>query len=603
MSVTAPHATSWDAGLVLGAANAYGDLVANRSIQFKQTNLASGGFVRYHATRHLSLRASYLRAKLAADDADWTSLAGRGLRFESTLNELALIGQWHFGAPAARDSNGVRRAVRPFIFAGFGVGLTDSRPDYSNILGNARQEELVARDIANTKSSHFVVPMGIGLSIDLSDQLLLTLDYGLRPVFNDYLDGVSETGNPDRNDWYSLATAGLAYRMGEGSNKDQDQDGIADFEDRCPEQAGTAQNLGCPDSDADGVVDHLDACPTLAGDFAAGGCPDADGDGVADGDDKCPGVPGSKTAQGCADSDGDGVADSEDRCSTVPGLAKFKGCRDTDNDGVADPDDRCPYEKGEAATAGCPPPTDPKDPSLDSDGDGVPNSEDDCPFLPGKPELKGCQDGDGDGVADHVDRCPYEKGTAAYQGCPPSADSVEMDTDGDGLVDKDDPCPEIAGTLGGCPDTDADGLADHVDQCPTVAGPESRQGCPELSNADMQVLEAAVDNVSFQQGSYNLISSSYATLDKIAQLMQQYPSYHLKIEGHTDNQGDSAANQRLSEARALACLNYLHERGGIDKSRMTYVGYGGEKPRAPNDSESGRRRNRRVEFVLFEPGQ
>jgi outer membrane protein OmpA-like peptidoglycan-associated protein len=561
---------TWEAGLQLGAANAYGDLIDSRLIQFKRTRLGYGGFITYHASSKLSLRASYLRASLEGADEDWEALASRGLRFESTLDEVSVVAQWYWGRPAGGAS------VRPYVFAGLGAGFTEPTTDYSSTIGKPGQEELAAEDMANVKTSHMLVPLGLGAKIELSEHLLLGVEYGLRPVFNDYLDGVSALGNPDRNDWYSMATASLSYRFGQ---RDQDADGIVDREDSCPTEWGLPQHEGCPDTDADGLANHLDQCPELAGPQGAGGCPDQDEDGIPDREDDCPYSPGAASANGCPDTDGDGVPDSEDQCVTIAGSAKFKGCRDTDEDGVPDPEDRCPYEKGEPAKQGCPAASTTAAPDGDRDGDGVRDEEDDCPTVPGSVELKGCRDTDEDGVADPDDRCPYQKGTAANQGCPPETEeSVEpVDSDGDGLLDEED-------------------------DCPLVAGPVSRGGCPEMSTAEEEVLRTAMDNISFHQGSYRLISTSYPTLDEIAALLKQYPSYHLQVEGHTDNQGDPAANKRLSERRAQVCLDYLHEEGGIARERMTAIGYGSERPRSTNESESGRRRNRRVEFRLFEPG-
>jgi OOP family OmpA-OmpF porin len=531
-------ASSWEVGLLLGAANAYGDLIDSRLIQFRRTKLAYGALARYNVTSNLSFRATYLRGQLEGADEDWESLADRGLRFESTINEGAIVGQWNFGKYQKPGSVGM--SIRPYVFAGLGVVLTDLQSDFSSTVGNPRLEALAQQDMANSKTTHFMLPLGVGATVDLSDQISLSIEYGLRPVFNDYLDGVSVMGNPDRNDWYSMATASLAYRFPEqqqDQNQDQDQDGIVDRNDQCPKEWGTPQNMGCPDSDGDGVVDHVDQCPRVAGSAMAQGCPDQDGDGVPDSVDKCPRSPGAKTADGCADADLDGIPDSEDRCVTVPGTAEFEGCRDTDNDGVPDPDDRCPYLKG----------------------------------------------------------------TPADQGCPPGKETP-LDTDGDGVLDQDDPCPNTAGDLNGCPDSDGDGLSDAEDDCPMVAGPVARRGCPELTTAAEEILNTAVDEVSFHQGSYRLVSTSYPKLDEIATVLNQYPSYHLQIEGHTDNQGDPEANVRLSQRRAQTCRDYLHEQGGVPLERMTVLGYGGERPRATNDTKSGRRRNRRVEFKLLEPG-
>lgn len=599
----------WEIGLFAGAANAYGDVIDTRFIQFSRTNLAYGGVVRFNANRNLSIRASFIRGQLKGSDLDSEALAARGLSFESTINELAIVGQWDlWGHKRYNDNGGFSSVISPYLFAGFGLGLNDLQTDYSSLSDNPALTGRAAQDMQNSPNSQFTLPFGIGINTDLSERLLLSFEFGWRPIFNDYLDGISATANPDRNDWYSMGGTSLAYRLVE---RDGDEDGIPDHKDLCPNIWGPEEHLGCPDSDNDGIADRLDRCPEREGSAATNGCPDSDGDGVADDEDLCPDIPGPKSASGCSDLDGDGIPDADDECPSIAGPPELNGCRDTDKDGLPDYKDRCPYQKGAADSDGCPPPPDPNDASVDSDGDGIPDMKDECPSIPGSPELKGCKDVDNDGIADPKDQCPYIKGSAANQGCPtPRQDTSasqpgiveKKDTDGDGIADAEDLCPDRKGLAkdSGCPDSDKDGLADHIDDCPQTAGPRSRQGCPELTTADIEVLQTAVDNVSFNQGSYSLLSSSHQTLDMVAELMQRYPTYHLKIVGHTDNQGNPQANKRLSELRAKACMEYLEEQG-ISKGRIAYEGLGGEQPRATNDTRSGRRRNRRVEFDLFDP--
>jgi len=69
------------------------------------------------------------------------------------------------------------------------------------------------------------------------------------------------------------------------------------------------------------------------------------------------------------------------------------------------------------------------------------------------------------------------------------------------------------------------------------------------------------------------------------------------VEGHTDNVGKKETNQKLSEARAKAVMNYLIERG-VDKKRLKAVGYGMTKPVADNSTDEGKAKNRRVELVI-----
>jgi outer membrane protein OmpA-like peptidoglycan-associated protein len=86
-------------------------------------------------------------------------------------------------------------------------------------------------------------------------------------------------------------------------------------------------------------------------------------------------------------------------------------------------------------------------------------------------------------------------------------------------------------------------------------------------------------------------------LDKGAQILKAHPAINISIEGHTDNTGTAAGNQKLSEKRAAAVKNYLVKKG-IDADRMSASGYGQTKPVADNKTSAGRASNRRVEFKI-----
>jgi len=146
----------------------------------------------------------------------------------------------------------------------------------------------------------------------------------------------------DENPKHFQHTAGLKFTWG---GTDTDGDGIYDDKD-----------------DGDGIEDSKDNCPNNAGPAATMGCPDTDGDTVLDKDDSCVDVAGPAYNNGCPDpdSDGDGVVDSKDNCKMVKGPASNNGCpTDRDNDGVLDTDDKCPDTPGIASLAGCPKPAAP----------------------------------------------------------------------------------------------------------------------------------------------------------------------------------------------------------------------------------------------------
>ncbi len=144
--------------------------------------------------------------------------------------------------------------------------------------------------------------------------------------------------------------------------KDKDGDGVPDKEDKCPNEFGSKETMGCPDRDGDGVADKDDKCPDVKGLASNHGCPalDSDGDGVPDDIDKCPLVKGDIKNNGCPltvmDTDGDGINDDVDQCPTVAGLLRYHGCPipDTDGDGVNDEIDHCPTVPGLKTNHGCP---------------------------------------------------------------------------------------------------------------------------------------------------------------------------------------------------------------------------------------------------------
>ena len=79
--------------------------------------------------------------------------------------------------------------------------------------------------------------------------------------------------------------------------------------------------------------------------------------------------------------------------------------------------------------------------------------------------------------------------------------------------------------------------------------------------------------------------------------MKENAGAEMELSGHTSSEGDRAMNRSLSYKRVKACKDYLVSRG-IDEGRIIAVGFGPDKPVAPNDSEAGRAKNRRVEMRL-----
>lgn len=186
-------------------------------------------------------------------------------------------------------------------------------------------------------------------------------------------------------------------------------------------------------------------------------------------------------------------------------------------------------------------------------------------------------------------------GLIRYHGCP------IPDTDKDGVNDEEDSCKTVPGPARyhGCPipDRDQDGVNDEIDKCPDQPGPPENQGCPVVKAAMNKRAQLVAANVMFDINSTRLTAGSYPAIKELADSLKTNPDLDLVIEGHTDDVGNPAYNQKLSINRAETVKKVLIKLG-IASSRIQTKGYGDFRPVATNDNAEGRAKNRRVVFVF-----
>lgn len=105
--------------------------------------------------------------------------------------------------------------------------------------------------------------------------------------------------------------------------------------------------------------------------------------------------------------------------------------------------------------------------------------------------------------------------------------------------------------------------------------------------------------VNFDTGRASLKEESFPELDRVVEFML-HKGARLEISGHTDNVGNPKSNKSLSLRRAQACRDYIVSKG-VDPERIEAVGFGDERPVAPNDSPENRAKNRRIEAKEIPP--
>jgi len=257
---------------------------------------------------------------------------------------------------------------------------------------------------------------------------------------------------------------------------------------------------------------------------------------------------------------------------------------DEDKDSVIDESDKCPNTKQNSIvnSEGC------ASYQLDDDKDGVFNNRDLCLHTLENTAVNehGCKlDADRDTVTDSIDICPNtdENLTVNEQGCAKN----QLDSDKDGVFDDIDLCVHTA-------------IGTKIDET----------GCEKIV-----ISIAGFEDIKFKHASTKLTKESKNTLERLAKDLKEHPNYNVNVEGHTSNsyrswkykkvpkniKGEESTkrylNTKISQKRADVVKAYLMSIGA-NPAVITAVGHGPDKPKASNDTEEGRAKNRRVEIII-----
>ncbi|NKF21439.1 OmpA family protein [Solimonas marina] len=153
--------------------------------------------------------------------------------------------------------------------------------------------------------------------------------------------------------------------------------------------------------------------------------------------------------------------------------------------------------------------------------------------------------------------------------------------------------PQVVKVPTGLLDSDGDGVVDDKDKCPdTPAGSRvDGDGCPLDKVINLK-------GVTFEFNKTRLRPDAETILDWAVGILKKYPDMKVEVAGHTDNIGSDSYNQKLSEGRAQAVVQYFVDHG-VPQDQMTAKGYGESEPIADNSTADGRERNRRVELRIL----
>jgi len=461
----------------------------------------------------------------------------------------------------------------PYLFAGLGVMNFEPRTlaDLDQALPNNQAGRYDRNEV--------VIPLGVGIEVYLSDNVVWNAKAQFHVTPTDYLDDYADSGSTS-NDAFSTVGIGFSYYI--FGSLDCDDDGLTDSEERQigsdPCNADTdADRLGDieevrtygtdptkADTDSDGVND-FDEIRTYATNPTSA---DTDGDGLNDGEE----INARKTDPKNPDTDGDGLGDGDEvRTHRTQPTAV-----DTDNDDLSD---------GEEVTIHGTNPT-----AADTDSDGLRDGEELRKF---KTNPKSA-DTDSDELKDGEEALTYH------------TDPLRVDTDNDKLTDREEIIRVKTDPLKA--DTDGDTVIDGDDRCPLVKGVPDRDGCPAppkvgtITNFPDIFFKVNTDEFDFERPE---------TADNLARLLQyvnQCDGLGVIIEGHASREGSAKRNDTLSEMRARKVKSWLVERGVNPGKVDGTIGYGSRRnavaepdPKSkearqmdPEKLEALRKQNRRI---------
>lgn len=195
-----------------------GDLTPDALGSYKTLRPAINLFASKFLSSSFALRGNLAFGGLRGNDAAYDHpeyRQQRNFNFRSPVIELSGLAEWNI-----LGRNYISRGFSPYVFAGGGISFLRARRDYSNLnveyFGST--SELIAGLNTDVQRSPpkvlLVLPVGVGVRYYLTDRIGISAETSYRIMSNDYLDGFSQSANPNRGDHYYGHTIGAVYRIG-----------------------------------------------------------------------------------------------------------------------------------------------------------------------------------------------------------------------------------------------------------------------------------------------------------------------------------------------------------------------------------------------------
>lgn len=209
---------SWEGGVFAGVGLYSGDITPTANPRFGDSDLSVGFFGRVPVTGKLNFRSSLIYAALKSDDANFPERESRAFSFRTNLVELNLVGEFEpFGANRyysdAQGNLAQDKLISPYIYGGVGFTFLSLNPDFTKYQGTTLQPGIQRDRLQGNSKIAVVVPLGVGVKFDVTNDLTVGIDGGFRLTFTDYVDGISEAASTEGDDVYYMLGLLVGYRF------------------------------------------------------------------------------------------------------------------------------------------------------------------------------------------------------------------------------------------------------------------------------------------------------------------------------------------------------------------------------------------------------
>ncbi|MBL7818299.1 MAG: outer membrane beta-barrel protein [Saprospiraceae bacterium] len=202
-------AQNFEIGLTVGALTYNGDIDIVAKNVGSATNAAFGLVGKYRLSNSLLVRGQILRGKLSGSEKTHPTAwrQERGLSFTSPLTEISGLLEWEFLS---------RGNFTAYAFGGASLSFFNPKTDFN--MPNKYIDDVNPDANVNYRKFTATVPVGMGLKYSLPHNFFISAEMGARFAFSDYLDGISQVGNPNRKDTYIYTGLAITKAFGGGKS-------------------------------------------------------------------------------------------------------------------------------------------------------------------------------------------------------------------------------------------------------------------------------------------------------------------------------------------------------------------------------------------------